>query len=273
MIKNSYYIGYFENSVFKPFLIKYIDITQVDLVTMSYTKEEFINYLNKYYHKHYHLNIENKDDLFILKITYNEKKDSYTFHAYNLLFKPLNWKMKYSLMLQDLLLERLLKVEKNDDSLRIDTSIKYDEFITYLIQNLFSDQNLFGYIVKHSNRFNAEILDCLERAKVSANFSNYFSLIKEKLANYRELRKILEAYLGFKGLLLPNNNYNLDLDNNCISSSLLGFPENYPLLIGTLNHEEELRKYAVKEMDNDKIYTSEATDFGELTSERTKKRK
>lgn len=269
MIKNSYYIGYFEKGVFKPFLIKYNDITEVDLITMSYTKEEFINYL----HQYQHLSWENKDRLFILKITYNDKKETYTFYAYNLLFKPLNWKMKYSLMLQDVLLERLLKVEKNDKCLRVDTSTKYKDFISYIIQNIISDQNLLKYIVKYCNRFNDEMKDYLERAKVSANFSNYFPLIKEKLANYRELRKILEAYLDFKGLLLPNNNYNLDLDNNCISSSLLGFPENYPLLIGTLNHEEELRKYAVEEMDNDKTFTSEAIDFGELTFERTKKRK
>lgn len=177
-----------------------LDISEIDALTLNYTKKEYTDYLleNGYL-------LDTTDfDLCIIK-TFKTGNNLHEIKCYDCLFKidtTIEVIHRCSLMFQQLALERAAKINTISQDLRIDTSPYFDEFCKIVFKNITSSNSKVLKVTKDSSIIDLEIRKALLEIKTVKSANHKLIFLKEKhLFNYKKLRGLFLEYLQ---VVFPN---------------------------------------------------------------------
>ena len=218
MAERKYYILYLDSTgIVKPLGNAYPDITDIDLMTLENTKESF---LEKYFP---HQNIR---DLFIGRLTYNQKKNLYDFHFYECFFDQNNDKIKNSM--KRFALERNQKI-KSPNKIELDFSTQaFQDYTNFLVEQITSNRETLMRFTTDYNITNPN----LKKIFLQYQKDNYShrNLIWQHLKQYKELRMVSFVYLSYMNHMNFNcKENNMLRENYLYSSSLFDFYYEFPI--------------------------------------------
>ena len=214
MAERKYYLLYLDDSgMVKPLGQVYPDITDIDLMTLEETKESF---LQKF------LPNQKIRDLFIGRLTYNLKKETYDFHFYECFFKS-NQQSRTTEKIQESMkrfaLERQQKI-KSPEKIELNSN--------FLMEQITSNRETLMKFTNDPNITNPNLKQiCLQYQKEHYQLRN---LIWKHLKQYKELRMVSYIYLSYlthqKIDCIKNNR---ERENYEYSSLLFDFYYEFPI--------------------------------------------
>ena len=223
MAERKYYLLYLDESgMVKPLGSAYPDITDIDLMTLESTKESF---LQKY------LPNQRIKDLFIGRLTHNQKTNVYDFHFYECFFKSEHVSRiseKIQAFMKRFALERQQKI-KSPSKIELDSSaVAFQEYANFLIEQITSNRETLMRITNDINITNPN----LKKNLLQYQKENYAirTLIWKHLKQYKELRMVsyvYSSYLNNKKLDCTKNNN--QRENYEYSSLLFDFYYEFPI--------------------------------------------
>ena len=234
----------------------YQDITEIDLYTLQYTKEEF---LKKY------LPGKQIKDLFIGRLTKNQE---YHFSYYECFFidsKKSHTSMKATEYMKNFALERLRKT-KELGKIELNTeNPKFIEYLTYLIKQITSNQSFMFSFIHNDN---------LKDQKLKEYILNYnenksiFSYIAYHLKGYKQLRFFSLQYLNILNEI-KENQFEKNYVRDCYSyqSSIFDFTRDFPITISEasmIQSKDFYPKYLKERNDTVKEIKNSAFDSEEI---------
>lgn len=223
MAERKYYILYLDESgMVKPLGNAYPDITDIDLITLGTTKESF---LQKF------LPNQKIEDLFIGRLTHNQKTNVYDFHFYECFFarehsSRTNEKIQESM--KRFALERQQKI-KSPNKIELDSNASaFQEYTNFLIEQITSNRDILMRFTNDIHITNPN----LKKIFLQYRKDNYSlrSLIWKHLKQYKELRMVsfvYSSYLNHEKLDCEKNNH--QRENYEYSSLLFDFYYEFPI--------------------------------------------
>lgn len=166
----------------------YKDISEIDLETINYSKEEF---LKKY-------NLTNSNYLIIAKITLNKDKKYYNVTLYNPLFQTKNKMHENRLnQIKKTMLNRLDKVVNKKREKLLDDTPSYRSLLKSIFDEILADKKMKFYLTIDDNnkKVNLKVKEKILEMDKNYNFS------------FNQADDILKTYMEFRNLLLEFLNY------------------------------------------------------------------
>lgn len=166
----------------------YKDISEIDLETINYSKEEF---LKKY-------NLTNSNYLIIAKITLNKEKKYYNVTLYNPLFQTKNKMHENRLnQIKKTMLNRLDKVVNKKREKLLDDTPSYRSLLKSIFDEILADKKMKFYLTIDDNnkKVNLKVKEKILEMDKNYNFS------------FNQADDILKSYMEFRNLLLEFLNY------------------------------------------------------------------
>ena len=169
------------------------DISEIDLLTIDYSKKEFWDMVkNKY-------QIDLKDKkLLIAKVTLNKERDYYNISLYNPLFQPdKKINMQRYLKIKYVMLNRFDKVMNKERTKLLDDSSKFHSLVNSLCQEIVSYDDLKREMAdskssKLNLRLKEEVL-----ALYGSDYNFHVANIWTMLKNYMDFRNFLLEYINY----------------------------------------------------------------------------
>ena len=206
---NTKYCLLYEDKAYLKFIddkpIIYDDISQIDLETINYSKEEYLK-----------IHPQLKDKMIVIaKVTLNKEKDYYNVNFYNPLFQTENKFGENKLIkIKKIILDRIAKVTKKARKKLLDNDDNFKIVINDLCLNIISFDEFKFFITENCQDVNLKVREeLLKINKVTDNF--HFYNICSYLTSYMEFRKLLLEYFNY---------YRRDLVNNFMESENYLFP-------------------------------------------------
>ena len=166
----------------------YKDISEIDLETINYSKEEF---LKKY-------NLTNNNYLIIAKIALNKDKKYYNVTLYNPLFQTKNKMHENRLnQIKKTMLNRLDKVVNKKREKLLDDTPSYRSLLKSIFDEILADKKMKFYLTIDDNnkKVNLKVKEKILEMDKNYNFS------------FNQADDILKSYMEFRNLLLEFLNY------------------------------------------------------------------
>ena len=191
------YLKFIDN---KPII--YQDIAEIDLMTIDYSKEEFIK----------EKNIQENNNIIILKVTLNKDKQCYNISLYNPLFQTKNkLNEKRFNQIKKIILERLSNVKMHKKDKTIKLSYDYQSLLNNLFKEIITSSDMTSDLYDQNSIINLKIKDYIKEMN-GKDYNWLFSKTKDILKSYIEFRNLLLEFINY---------YRKDLIND------LSFYENY----------------------------------------------
>ncbi len=263
-MNTKYYLLYDDNNYLK-FIDNtlYIDISEIDLKTITYTKEEFIKEILK----KQNINLINKT-IVIAKITLNKEKDYYNVNLYNPIFQNNNINENRLVKIKKVILNRLEKINKNEKIKLLDDDMTYKSLIVNMVDEILSNKNLKEHMIETNSLINKKIKDDIKHEDY--NYNLFLSFINKKLRSYFEFRNFLLEFINYYRQDLKQ--YFLTSENYLLPSEVFGYHSSFFIsnynasldmekLLDDKIHEEESLKYQkiakikMSPFDNEEIGT------------------
>lgn len=201
---NTKYFLLYDDSGYMKFLndkvVVYNDISQIDLETINYLKEEFIAN-NK---------LDNQSTIIIAKVNLNKEKEYYNVSLYNPLFKTKNMNDNRFNQIKKIILDRLTKVVNKEKIKLLDESDLFHFLLNSIFREIITDKDMKYTLTSPRSNINLKVKE--EILQMDKDFNWHVS----------KTYSILNTYMEFRKLLLEFNNY---YEKNLIQ--YLYTPENY----------------------------------------------
>ena len=179
----------------------YKDISEIDLKTINYSKEEFLK----------ENNLTNQD-LIIAKVTFNKNNNYYNVTLYNPLFQTKN-KMSDNRLnqIKKTMLNRLSKVVNKEKEKLLDDTSSYRSLLKSIFDEILADKKIKFSLTSDNNKVNLKVKEKILEMDKKYNFS--FAQADDILKSYMEFRNLLLEYLNYyrqdlKQDLFVAENYN-----------------------------------------------------------------
>lgn len=168
------------------------DISEIDLLTIDYSKEGFIKMLND----EYQINIAN-NNILIAKVTLNKESKSYNISLYNPLFQPSQRINRDKLLkIKYVMLNRLDKIINHEKIKLIDDSSKFHSLINSLCLEILNDKNLKMDMAESKlSSLNLKIKEELV-ALYGSDYNFHVANIWTMLRSYMDFRNFLLEYIN-----------------------------------------------------------------------------
>ena len=186
------YLKFIDNYVYK-------DISQIDLKTITYSKEQFIKE-----------NALTSQTIIIAKITLNKQKKYYNVTLYNPLFEP---KSKISLnraeQIQKVMLKRLANVTEHKKEKTLEITSSYRSLLKSIFDEILADEKLKYMLTSKNSKINQKLKEKI--LEMDNNYNWSFSKADDILKTYMEFRNLLLDFLNYycqnlkQDLYLPEN--------------------------------------------------------------------
>ena len=185
------------DNVYKP----YVDISEIDLQTMEYSRDEIIAFAKQKidYLREIPFDKLNLCDIYILRVRENEK------HKFSLKFYECIYKTS-GISIAECAEERLKRIQHNLEREKSDTKLSIDVsgaphfrgLVKTLLDGLTGDSNFLYFIIKRKSFLSDHFMDILRELSKPYNYHNmnYYNYV------YPELQKELKSYKQLRGLFL-----------------------------------------------------------------------
>ncbi len=213
------------------------DISFLDLETMLYTKEEYLQKLREQYKD------ETITNIFLAKVKENQ--------VYDMTFYPplfiINKDDDKNQKLYAIVKNRSLKALHKEKSKILDPSSQFRSFIANIMQNIISDDQLKYKLTTYSSSLNLKLKEEILQLQGS-DYNWHLSKASIILQSYMEMRKLIMAYFTHydETLKLPNI-----------------LPENYPIKSSIFNYQTDFY-LTLEDVNND---PNKLLDYEELEQE------
>ena len=206
-MNTKYYLLYDDNNYLRFIDNKiYSDISEIDLKTIKYNKEDFIKEILE------KQNIDLIDkNIVIAKITLNKEKNYYNVNLYNPIFQY-NPKINENrlIKIKKVMLNRLEKVTKKEKIKLLDDNMTFKSLIVNMVEEILSNKDLKEHMINDNSLVNKKIKDDIKFE--DCNYNVLISFINKKLRLYSEFRNFLLEFIDFyrqdlKQNLLVSENY------------------------------------------------------------------
>ncbi len=243
-MNTKYYLLYDDNNYLRFIDNKiYSDISEIDLKTIMYNKEDFIKEILE---KH-NINLINKN-IIIAKITLNKEKDYYNVSLYNPIFQynP-NINENRLIKIKKIMLNRLEKVTKKEKIKLLDEDMTFKSLIVNMVEEILSNNNLKDHMINDNSFVNKKIKDDIKNE--DRNYSILLSFIIKKLKSYYEFRNFLLEFIDFYRQDLKQK---LFLAENYLLPSEV-FDYQYSFFISNADASMDIDKKIDQEIEDNKV--------------------
>ncbi len=210
-----------------------MDITEIDLFTLSYSKEAF---LKKFFTN------QKIDDIFIGRIT-DTPKNGIKMRYYECCFQESEKLAEY---LKIIAMERLKKVKTKDRhvSIKLDPNSPYfKEFTKILFHNMTSDYDKKNAFVKKLSNMNLK--ECVLKANKAYEFPYYLERFQKSLTSYKELRMV---YFNYFDVIY-------DRDRDMLGKNSVRLNYDYPSDLFGYFYTFPMKLYEIEKLEKDDIPT------------------
>ena len=188
-MNTKYYLLYEDNNYLK-FVdnkpIIYQDISEIDLETINYSKEEFLK--NK--------NLNNKN-IIIAKVILNNDKQYYNITLYNPLFQTPNKlnDIRFN-QIKKIILERLANIKEHKKNKSLNKSYDYENLLNGLFQEIITNQEMARTLFQKNSLINLKIKDYIKEMN-GKDYNWLLSKTYDTLKSYMEFRNLLLEFINF----------------------------------------------------------------------------
>ncbi len=198
----NYYLMYLDDSYLFSFVpgydLGFKDITAIDLETISYTKDEFVKMIKE------NSNIDlTQKNIYVVRSKYNKIKGTYENKFYNGLFKPSkDFNPNFIIYLQNIMQERLAKVENHEKDIRINRSSKFKRFIDEVTSDILCNEDVKNYVTRYNSVVDSKVKEHLLKM-YGSDYNFWLDRAIHILESYMKLRGFIVEYLS---------SFNLDMN-------------------------------------------------------------
>ncbi len=194
LYENNGYLKFIDNK-----LIIYKDISEIDLKTFQYCKNDFLT--------EYNLKDQN---IIIAKITFNKENNYYNVTLYNPLFK-LNKNISDNRFnqIQKVMLDRLSKVINKKKVKLLDSTSSYKSLLKSIFDEIITDNEMKYYLTLDNSNIDKKVKEKI--LEMDKNYNWSFSKADDILKSYMEFRNLLLEFFNYycknlkQDLYVPEN--------------------------------------------------------------------